>query len=220
VQRHALRLTLVLGVMVTVLGGTGVFAVFTDQAQGGGNNVTSGSLARAADLHIAAATVVSGAVSCQMFADDTMTGQFTILDLQPTTPTQRAYVCLRNVGSAGLDLTAQAVSLFDVDIACTGDEAAAGDATCGMGAGELAQVVTVAIHQVDCGTLAPTGGFGQALDDWASTADAFAAPELQPATTACIEFELSYLSTATESQIQQAQSDNVRWNFRFEGTAS
>ena len=43
-QRHMLRLTLILGVMVTLLSGTGVFAVFTDQASGGTNTVNSVSI--------------------------------------------------------------------------------------------------------------------------------------------------------------------------------
>lgn len=218
-QRQMLRLTLVLGVMVTLLGGTGVFAVFSDQATAGRNTVNSGALASAADLKIAPATA-SQVVSCQTFADDTTTPQFTITDFQQTTPVQRAYVCLRNGGSAALDLTAQAAFVMDSDPACTGDEAAAGDATCGNDqAGELSPLISVDIRTVNCQTLAGTGGLAQTVDQWA-TASAFAAPQLAAGDIACIEFALRYSSVATETQVQQAQSDMVTWNFRFEGTAS
>lgn len=219
-QRQMLRLTLVLGVMVTLLGGTGVFAVFSDQASGGPNTVTSGALASAADLRIAPATA-SQIVSCGQYQEDTTTSQFTVVDFNQQTAVQRAYVCLSNAGSAPLDLTLQASFLRDLDTGCTGDEAAAGDATCGAnGLGELSFVTSVDAHQVNCMTLARTGGLAQTLDRWGAVATSFAAPQLAPGAIACIEFELRYSSAATETQVQVAQSDQVTWNFRFEGTAS
>lgn len=217
-QRQMLRLTLILGVMVTILGGTGVFAVFTDQANGGSNTVNSGALARAADLHIAPGTLTMG-IACTQYADDTSTAQFTIQDFRTGTQPVRAYVCLRNVGSATLDLTATAANLLDVDVACTGDEAAAGDATCGNnGTGELAVVVGVTTRQVNCQTLAPTGGLTQGLDRWGSAPWSFGASSLVAGGIACIEFEIRHSGLEAASQL--AQSDTVTWNFRFEGTSS
>jgi predicted ribosomally synthesized peptide with SipW-like signal peptide len=218
-QRQMLRLTLLLGVMVTLLGGTGVFAVFSDQASGGRNSVVSDDLASAADLQIAAATG-DQVVTCQTFADGTTTPQFTITDFGPETQVQKGYACLRNNGSAALELTVQATSLFDSDIACTGDEAAAGDTTCGNNlAGELSPLIAIDISQVNCQTLIRSGGHSQVLDRWAAVTD-IAAPSLTPGGIACIEFELHYSPLATETQVQKAQSDQVLWHFRFQGTAS
>lgn len=218
-QRQMLRLTLILGVMVTLLGGTGVFAVFSDHANGGPNTVNSGALAKAADLHIAPGTVGAGGVSCTVYADNTSTAQFTVQDFRPGSQPVRAHVCLRNVGSATLDLTSSAANLLDVDVACTGDEAAAGDASCGGdGAGELAPIVFVTTRQVNCQTLAATGGLTQGLDRWATAPAAFGASSLGAGGIACIEFEIRHAGTEAQSQV--AQSDTVTWNFRFEGTAS
>jgi hypothetical protein len=128
-------------------------------------------------------------------------------------------VCLRNVGSATLTLAASAANLLDVDTACTGDEAAAGDATCGNdGAGELARVVNVTTRQVNCQTLAPTGGLTQTLDAWAVAPVGIQASSLVAGGIACIEFEIRHGGSETASQL--AQSDTVTWNFRFEGTSS
>jgi predicted ribosomally synthesized peptide with SipW-like signal peptide len=218
-QRQMLRLTLILGVMVTLLGGTGVFAVFTDQANGGTNTVNSGALAKAADLHISPGTAGAGGVGCTQYADDTSTAQFTIQSFGAGSQPVRSYVCLKNVGSATLGLTAGAANLLDLDTSCTGDEAAAGDQTCGSdGAGELAPVVTVLIRQVNCQTLAASGGLSQSLDRWAAALVSIQAPTLTAGGIACIEFELRYGGSDTAGQL--AQSDTVTWKFRFEGTAA
>lgn len=219
-QRQMLRLTLILGVMVTLLGGTGVFAVFTDQASGGVNSVTTGSLAKAAELVIAPAQG-GQIVSCGQYQDNTATAQFTLTDFQISTATQRSYVCLRNSGSAPLDLTLQAMNVRDLDTDCTGDEAASGDATCGNnGTGELSFVVSVDAHQVNCQTVQRQTGLAQTLDRWGTAASAFGASQVAPGGIACIEFELRYSQSATALQQQLAQSDNTTWIFRFEGSAS
>lgn len=219
-QRQMLRLTLLLGVMVTLLGGTGVFAVFTDSAMGGPNTVTSGARPRAANLQIAPATIVNGDVACQAFVENTLTPQFSITGLQPEGSAEHAYVCLRNSGSGTLDLSAGATGLRDLDSACTGDEATAGDETCGGDqAGELGEVLKTGITQVDCATLTPVGGFETWLLNYAAQPLDFGADPLAAGATICVEIVLKY-SIATEAQIQVAQSDMVTWNFRFEGTAS
>lgn len=220
-QRQMLRLTLILGVMVTLLGGTGVFAVFTDEANGGPNSVTTGALAKAADLQIAGGTAIQGAIGCQGYAENTQTAQYTLTGLTPESAIQRSYVCLKNNGSSPLDLRLQAAAVRDLDVDCTGDEAVTGDATCGNnGVGELSFVVSIDAHEVNCQTLVRTGGLAQTLDRWGTAATAFGASQLSAGGVACIEFELRYSQAATATQQQLAQSDSSTWNFRFEGTAS
>jgi hypothetical protein len=222
-ERQMLRLTLLLGVLVTILGGTGVFAVFNDQASGGANSVTSDSLAHAADLQIATASRSQSGdgIDCSgTFDENTTTPQFTIGRFQAESQGETAFVCLRNVGSAELDLSARATELVDLDIACTGDEAAAGDTTCGDNqAGELAPIVAVSVVRADCGTDNTLGGVGMVLAQWPQGSSLGSGIALRPGETGCIRMTISYFGL-NESDIQQAQSDRVTWKFTFTGTAS
>ena len=70
--RHTLRITIVLGMLVTLLGGTGIFATFTDRATTGTSTITSGERPKAADLQIAAANpdTSTGVFNCGTYADD------------------------------------------------------------------------------------------------------------------------------------------------------
>jgi predicted ribosomally synthesized peptide with SipW-like signal peptide len=52
-ERRTAFAIMAIGVVVTLLGGTGIFAVFTDRAETGKGSVTSGELPHAADLQIA-----------------------------------------------------------------------------------------------------------------------------------------------------------------------
>jgi predicted ribosomally synthesized peptide with SipW-like signal peptide len=138
--RHSLRIIMVLGALVTLVGGTGIFAVFSDRATGGENTVTSGTRPKSADLRIEPAVLdAAGGFNCDgdvdgsLFEnDDTTTAQFTVTDAQPGNSLGDAYVCLKNVGSAVLALSVSAIDVVDVDTDCTGDEAISGDTTCGL----------------------------------------------------------------------------------------
>jgi len=220
-HRQMLRLTFILGVLVTVLGGTGVFASFTDTAQGGVNSVGSGARPSAADLQIATATVSGSVVTCGAFSDNTSTAQFTLTNVQPTTPTAKTYICLRNVGSGALTLSMTAPSLRDLDTSCTGDEAAAGDTTCGNnGQGELSDVIAVGSSTVDCRDIATIlGGTGDLLSRINAIPAEVAADVLAAGATSCVELSVRYVGSS-ETEIQVAQSDTVTWNFLFTGVAS
>jgi len=222
-QRHMLRLTLVLGVLITILGNTGVFAVFIDQASGGVNSVDSGVRPSAADLDIATATEPNGAMACGTFSDDTTTAQFTIAGIQPGSGPRITPICLRNNGASSLAVRVGTSStLRDVDTLCTGDEAAAGDLSCGDDAvGELSDVLLVTVSHVACsnvttilssssGTLADMPGLLIPVGD----------SSVAPATTICVRLLLEYDRNATATQIQVAQSDLATWQFVFEGAAS
>ncbi|HJP88318.1 MAG TPA: hypothetical protein VJ850_04720 [Candidatus Limnocylindrales bacterium] len=239
--KQTLRITIVLGMLVTLLGGTGIFATFSDRATAGDNSVTTGQRPRAADLKIAAvdlSQLPAGATICSPaatnFTDDTTTGQFTgvgIGAIQPAVNLPDAFLCLLNAGSANLDITASAIDLVDADIDCTGDELAAGDTTCGLDqttsqpqAGELSPLIRIAIDRVDCSdpaTVIDQGG-ATSLDQYAAQPlhlDGSPTPgPLTPQEVACLRLRASY-PTPTENQAQLAQTDQVTWKFAFDATA-
>lgn len=229
--RYSLRIIMVLGVLVTLVGGTGIFAVFTDRATTGVNDVTSGTRPKSADLRIEPAVLGGAGVNCDVDADgilwqndDTTTGQFTLSDVQPGNGLGDAYLCLKNVGSASLALTASAIDLVDADIACTGDETASGDATCGLDpfdapqVGELSPLLTVRLERVTCNSPQPYVVMGPIALDGYATVD-FAGGPLSPDDIACIRIQLAYPTPATDLDAQVAQSDRVTWRFAFDAAA-
>jgi len=244
-ERHSLRLTIVLGVLITAMGSTGIFAVFTDRSTSGPNTVTSGSLPHAADLKIAAAADVGGAYLCDRdndgqfepadstiawTQDNTLTSQFNVANLQPGDTTNGAMFCLHNDGSSPLSLSATALDLLDVDVDCTGDELAAGDTDCGPGPvgivhfGELSSVIVVDLMRVTC-ELSPAfthqviGTVSSGLADFNGIALGVGTP-LQPGQTTCILSTVRYPSTTGAAAQQRAQSDRTTWRFAFDGVAS
>jgi hypothetical protein len=243
--RHSLRLTIVLGALITVVGSTGIFAVFTDRSTSGPNTVTSDALPQAADLKIAVAADVGGAYLCDRdndgqfepaestiawTQDNTLIGQFSVANLQPGDTTNGAMLCLHNAGSSALSLTATALDLLDVDVDCTGDEQAAGDTDCGPGpagivhVGELSTVIAVDLMRVTC-ELSPAfthqviGTASSGLADFNGLALG-AGTLLQPGQTTCILSTVRYPSTTAAADQQRAQSDRTTWRFAFDGVAS
>ncbi len=243
--RNSLRLTIVLGALITVMGSTGIFAVFTDRSTTGPNTVTSGSLLHAADLKIAAAADVGGAYLCDRdndgqfepadstiawTQDNTLTGQFGVANLQPGDTRNGAMFCLYNGGSSALGLTATALDLLDVDIDCTGDEQAAGDTDCGPGpteivrVGELSSVLVVDLMRVTCElsssfTHQVIGTASSGLADF-NGLGLGVGTLLQPGQTTCILSTVRYPSTTDAAAQQRAQTDRTTWRFAFDGTAS
>ena len=231
--RQALRITILLGVLVTLLGGTGIFAVFTDRATAGENSVTSGERPRAADLQIEVPTVhaatgldceADGDANGEFFSDDTTTAQFTATNVQPNSTVGGAFVCIRNAGSATLAVTSTAIELHDLDTACTGDEAAAGDTTCGLDGqeapqlGELSPLLTVEMERVGCDD---PSFMPYANNDPVALSEFTAEPiesSLGPNQIACVRIQLAYPAVAEEAA-QRAQTDRSTWRFAFDATA-
>jgi predicted ribosomally synthesized peptide with SipW-like signal peptide len=232
--RHSLRIVIALGMLITLVGGTGVFAVFSDRATVDNNSAISGSRPKAADLKIELASVdpTTEQVDCNAdngqvpFDDDNLTtGLYHATDVQPNSNLGFTYVCLKNAGSSPLSLTVSVIDLADLDIDCTGDEAAAGDATCGLNAtqqpqaGELSPLLHVEFDEASCAT----GGFLPPVTPEAplpnTTAVSFAAQQLQPGSIDCIRIDIAY-PTPTPTEALQAQSDEVTWRFAFDGVAS
>ena len=220
--RHTLRLIMVLGALVTLLGGTGIFAVFNDQAVGGENSATSGSRQSAADLMIATASVTSGNVSCGTFVENTTTPQIVAADLQPSsTNIAIGYACLRNVGAAPLTVLALADRVTDIDTGCTGDEAESGDLTCGSnGQGELSPALMADIAVVNCTGATTISSRSDTLSRLGSSPMAVGTSPVAAGAVVCLRLSITYPSTTSEATVQVAQSDTVTWNYLFEGTAS
>jgi hypothetical protein len=227
-ERASLRAVIVLGLLITLVGGTGIFAVFSDRATTGTNEVTSGGLGHAADLTIATAAVQGGSVVCDTFSDDLATGFFSLTDLQPSAgDSYRGTFCLQNVGSSAVNLAASTIDLSDTDSGCTGDEAAFGDTTCGGDqAGELGTVLVAVIAELDCDTATYTAQTSSASLAALGTPVGLPvggivgrqAGDLNPGQTACYFVELRYPDSTPAGEVQLAQSDTVTWRFAFDAT--
>ena len=232
-ERHSLRIVIVLGILVTLLGGTGIFAVFTDRATTGTATITSGERTRAADLKVALADKSEdGSVNCdpdlngmvEAF-DDLVSPLFSATDVQPGQTANVTYLCLSNAGSGPLDATATVIDLTDLEDGCTGDEEAAGDTTCGAGdAGELSPLLLIDFDLLDCvgsgGSLSIITGYTEAPAAYAATPWHFTADPIEPGATACLRITSRYPAGVDEADAQQAQTDTVTWRLAFDVTAS
>lgn len=241
--RHSLRVILVAGLLITAMGGTGIFAVFSDRATTGSNSVTSGSRPRAADLQINIGLETPTGTDCQqdldsngtVWTDDLTTGVFAVPSMQPGEsatamaagmPAGAGVLCLKNAGAANLDVTASVIDVVDLDVACTGDELAAGDATCGVDATTLAPQLGELSPLLTLTTGVDMGCQGQYQGSTTSLASTTNQPVTYPAGTAlapgqivCLSYSVTYPLDTPEASVQLAQSDQVTWRFAFDGTA-
>ena len=210
---------MVLGTVITVVGGTGIFAVFTDRATQGPNTADSGPRPKAADIQLSTATAdTNSAVTCGTFQDDLTTALWEAHDLQPFADIQR-YLCIKNVGAAAVDVYMGAIDLQQSDPECTGDEATV-DADCGSGAGhgQLADALMIEIERIDCdGTFHLT--LGNSLSALATGSMPVTATSLPSGEKLCVKAHAEYPFNAPEELIQRAQSDAVSWRLAFDATA-
>ena len=111
----------------------------------------------------------------------------------------------------------RADELTDLDIGCTGDEEANGDATCGGdAAGELASVLDVTVGWDACPFGMPTNG-SPASTLLASATTPITLPTLAIDETICLQIAVAYPATgAAPEALQRAQTDRVTWRFRFD----
>lgn len=213
-HRRLLAATMTLGLLVTAVGMSGIYAVFTDRAETGDNSVSTDAEPKVADIQIAA---VANAQACDLaeYSESLTTGLISASDVRPTWEGDLVYVCLRNTGASSVDLTWKVIDLVDEDIACTGDELAAGDTSCGEnGAGELADHIYVHGSVVDCATGTPDGGAYMSL---LAGLTASGSPGLLAAgDTMCLSFQGFYPMPSDPLTAQLAQSDRVTWRFAFD----
>jgi hypothetical protein len=218
VMRRAFLLTATaLGLVICLVGSTGLFAALTDTALTGPNQVTSPGLSASADIMLAMDEGTAGNPSCGAFSDDLTTPLFEFTASSPSN-NQGHIVCVKNVGSQALtSLTFRADDLVDVDDDCTGDESLNGDTDCGAGGpGELSTVLDVYAGWDGCPYGMPSNGTPTTtLADLASTP--LALSSLAVGETVCVLIFVGYpAGGAADQAIQQAQSDTVTWRFRFD----
>jgi hypothetical protein len=207
---------IVLGLGLAMGSVGGVIAAFTDEALVGPNTFESKALPLATDLKLA--PMQNG--SCASFNDDLATGLYTVSNLEPNASAQFGSLhCLRNDGSLAANVSYRAFDVVDTELACTGDEAEAGDATCGEGAGELSGLVELQIMKF--GTGCPGGGSGSALN--MNTIASLASSPRSFVTLApgeCIAFGPMYRYSPSEIDGLKAQSDKVAFRLAFNGTTA
>ena len=223
-MRRLLATTMALGLVITAMNFTGIFAVFTDRATTGTNTAQSGQQPRTADLQIGTteSTNCTGAV----YSDDLETGIWDLSDLVPGPDYDTTMICLKNVGTAELALTVTAIDVVETETDCTGDEAAAGDTSCGnigtTGEGELGFVLITSLVQTDCVTgINISDPFTGSIEDLAGGTNSVGT--VAPGAVACIYTTWSMSEAgpfATSEVLQQAQTDKVQWRYAFDGTAS
>jgi hypothetical protein len=220
-RRQPLLSVIGLGVVVSLIGGAGIFAVFTDRATTGNNSAISADQPHFEALQLALASPVtnpdsSSSVVCGAFADDLAVPLVTLTNLQPN-DYWTEYLCVRNVGTIDLSLTATAVDLLESETACTGDEGAF-DSTCGgAGPGELAALVRAVAGSVDCASATPA----PYASTWLASLGAGSWLDLgivSGGSTACYYVGVWYPSWTAALDVQIAQTDQVTWRFALDGT--
>jgi hypothetical protein len=217
-RRSSLLTVAVLGALICLIGGTGLFAALTDTARSGTNSVDSAALAASADIQIARATIPGTTppnFTCGALSEELASGFFTASDITVGYSSTTAYFCVKNVGSQPVTLTALATDLVDVDEACTGDEAAF-DATCGDNkAGELSGVLGISYQNIGSCINNAGGGSPQLLylRDNATTPAALGT--LAVGQTLCYSVAIAYPVNTSADDVQRAQSDAVTWRITF-----
>jgi hypothetical protein len=195
----------------------GVFAPFTDRATTGTNTVTSDERPKAADLKLAFG--VTGVAECgtATYADDLTTPGHALADAEPG-DRDIQYFCLRNTGSAEVTASISVIDLADLDHACTGDEQAAGDTTCGGdGLGELSSNLGLNGHVLPCDA---TSGGTAIFGDWLSASPTDSLGTLAAGATMCGRLEIMYGLNKTAEDVQRAQTDTATWRYAFDATTA
>jgi hypothetical protein len=224
-KRSVLVTFAVLGGLVCLIGGTGLFAALQDSARSGPNSAESDAMAASADIQVATADLSTPTPACGTFSEDLTTPFHTLTGVAPGFNSNAQLYCVKNVGSQQVTLSALSDELTDFDYACTGDEALHGDTTCGLavggpgagapGPGELSSVLSVLYTQLDCATFNGPGA-GMLLSDNAVIPRQLGT--IAPGETRCFGTEMSYhvgVHGIAEVDVQRAQSDRATWRFRW-----
>jgi len=212
---------MVIGIVVTAVGGTGIFAVFNDRATQGPNTVQSGTRPSAADIQISEFTP-AGPALCGPWQEDLATALWNESNVQPGDEHTR-YLCLKNNGSASISVTANVLDLVNSDDVCTGDEQSV-DPGCGngLGAGQLGDVLQAEFQVRNCASQSGTVTATVTLSSIGPVTVPIytqAAP-LSAGSSACLAIVVRYPSTASVTTVQAAQSDGVSWRFAFDAVAN
>jgi hypothetical protein len=216
-KRSVLVTAAVLGGLVCLIGGTGLFAALQDSARSGPNSAESDGMAASADIQVATATPgPSSNVACGTFSEDLTTPLITVTGVTPGFDSDGTFYCIRNVGSQQVTLSALSDELTDVDYACTGDEALHGDTTCGGGgAGELSSVLRVDYIDEECDAIyANSTSVGiPVLSD--NAVIPVAQGTIAAGETRCFRVHVLYSGGAQSDVVQRAQSDRATWRTKW-----
>ena len=214
------------GAGVSLLMGSGLFALTSDSIRSSGNSGQSGTYAVAPTTHDLKWARVLNPADCQpggaSYADGPMTalissGGTANIDLQRGTGASSADIlCLKNAGSQAGRVVAT-FAATDVEVGtCQATESAAGDTSCAdLAAGELRPVLTVRFTADPSST---------ATCDAATTATSFSvwegagrsiSSQMDPGEFCVYQFDLGVLSTATDTQKLVAQTDKVQFDVTF-----
>jgi hypothetical protein len=215
--RHSLSTVMALGAVISLIGGAGLFAVFTDRATTGENSAITGERPHLEAIQVSSAAIAPDlSVACGTFSDDLATALITVADLQPGGQ-WGGFVCVKNVSSLDLTLSATAIDLLDQETACSGDEGSF-DSTCAVGSdGELSGVLNVYFGDVDCATAVGTSTPPNNLAALGVGGSA-ALGTLSAGTTRCLFTSVGYPFTASALEQQIAQTDQATWRFAFDAT--
>jgi len=222
-RRSFLITVTTLGVLICLLGGAGLFAALTDTADTGPNTVETAPLAGSADLKLATVVpdpMVPMTSMCGDYVDDLVTGLFSATNVTPGGGPSN-FICIKNVGSQPVSLSAAAIDLVDTDLGCTGDEADYGDPACDADdPGELSAVLDIRFDTIDC-SFTMYGGpvfsdnLAALVGSPLTLADALATDAV-----ACFSVSAIEMSSYATAALQVAQSDSASWRFRFTGQAT
>jgi hypothetical protein len=211
-----------LGAIVSLIGGTSLFAALTDTARSGTNDVSSAALAASADIQLATATYKGppdNTIACGTFSEDLTTPWFEVSDVGPGYFSDNMFFCIKNIGSQSVTLSVVADPFTDTDFACTGDEASNGDATCGADeAGELSDVLVGQMTQMECPVNNSATILGRYTFRRASTTP-LSLGSLDEGATQCYYTSVEYPPGWPAQAEQTAQSDRVVWRYRFDAQA-
>jgi hypothetical protein len=211
---------MVMGAVITMVGGTGIFAVFSDRAEIATNSTYSGPRPHAADIQVAQGSLAGSALTCGPFSDDLGHGLWAVEDLQPGDSLTQ-YACIKNVGAAPLAISMAISWIAIADDTCTGDEATV-DNTCGQGGGHgtIQNFLTLTALPTDCGNAGATlAGATTTLASLAANGVSLNADPINPDHTGCLTLTVNYPASTAEADVQAAQSDNVAWDLAIDATA-
>ena len=219
------------GVAMAAVTLLGVFALITDTADTGTFSFESQDEASSIDLQIKDGVVGSTAdCAAQSGFVENATASFLSADDQAPGAVQTKYVCVRNVGAQSAFIDLELFGTTNTETGCTGDEPDY-DTTCGSGAGELGPDLTVdvtkvgnsATGNVNCdeadkpGVVSYTGVADTAAQN---IGDETATSQIGGGEYACYRVVTTYPLATPSAEVQEDQSDQVAWQFKFHGDLS
>lgn len=213
------RLTMIaLAAAVSMLLGSGLFALATDSVTSQDNSVRSATFT--VPSHDLKAARVSAVPECApaTYLDGPFTAFIQDAEIPLGTPggaAQEDYFCLRNDGTATgrLDVTFSQIIEQEVG-ACEASESAAGDTTCEDGApGELKPLLGVQF--IPAGGTSGCGGVGVLGFDFYDGEGQLVDADVAPGATCILSMGVGANLTSSENTYQIAQTDRVQWDVVF-----